>query len=465
MNSMRRFLVISVLSALMLVNFIAALHGYRSSMKEAESLFDQKLSEMAAQFAAMPLPNRVAPPAPDDQQMVFQIFSRDGQLLWRSAHAPAELISDELGFSEHNFNNYRWRTLNYVNSDSGRRVMVAERVDQRYRLAESVILESIVPVVLVLPVAGILIWLIIGHGLKSLGVLASILRRKSPDDFGAIKVDDAPEELMPVIHSVNSMLGRLNASFERERRFSADAAHELRTPISAIKMHLHNVREELPSGSDSLRSLTKDVDRLAHLVEQMLLLHRTTPDHYPAKFESISLPSLARELIAERYADFAGKRQSIELVGDETIVDGDRFALGILLQNLLNNASKYTQQSGRIEVRTERKADGVWLTVADNGPGITEAAQRRVFERFYRLGGDRHSSGVSGCGLGLSIVEHIAELHGAKIIMAKGLDEGQGLSVNIIFPLPLSTKNIAQHGKGSKKINSTKQYSGAGDGL
>ena len=452
MTSLRRFLVISVLSALMLVNFIAALHGYRSSMEEAERLFDQKLSEMAAQFGAMPLPNVESPPSADDEQMVFQIFKADGRLLWRSAHAPAQIISQELGFGEHNFNNYRWRTLSYMNAENGRRVVVAERVDQRYRLAESVILESVVPVVLVLPVAGILIWLIIGHGLNSLGVLAGILRRKSPDDFGAIKVDGAPIELMPVINSVNSMLSRLSASFERERRFSADAAHELRTPISAIKMHLHNVRDELPSGSDSLHSLTKDVDRLAHLVEQMLLLHRTTPDHYPAKFEQITIANLARDAIAERYTDFSAKQQTIELEGDPVTVDGDRFALGIMLQNLLSNASKYTQQGGRIELRTENKVDEVWLTVADNGPGISAEAQIRVFERFYRLGGDRHSSGVSGCGLGLSIVEHIAELHGAKIVMAQGLEK-RGLAVSIVFPASLSAgKNFKTRDKVKKAL-------------
>ena len=452
MTSLRRFLVISVLSALMLVNFIAALHGYRSSMGEAERLFDQKLSEMAAQFGAMPLPNVESPPSADDEQMVFQIFKADGRLLWRSAHAPAQIISQELGFGEHNFNNYRWRTLSYMNAENGRRVVVAERVDQRYRLAESVILESVVPVVLVLPVAGILIWLIIGHGLSSLGVLAGILRSKSPDDFGAIKVDGAPVELLPVINSVNSMLSRLSASFERERRFSADAAHELRTPISAIKMHLHNVRDELPSGSDSLHSLSKDVDRLAHLVEQMLLLHRTTPDHYPAKFEKIAIANLARDIIAERYTDIAAKHQSIELEGDAVTADGDRFALGILLQNLLSNASKYTQQGGRIELRTENKVDEVWLTVADNGPGISAEAQIRVFERFYRLGGDRHSSGVSGCGLGLSIVEHIAELHGAKIVMAQGLEK-RGLAVSIVFPASLSAgKNFKTRDKVKKAL-------------
>ncbi len=452
MTSLRRFLVISVLSALMLVNFIAALHGYRASMLEAESLFDQKLSEMAAQFAAMPLADVESPPSADDEQMVFQIFSVEGKLLWRSIHAPTQIISEKSGFGEHNFNGFRWRTLVYANPDSGQRVVVAERLEQRYHLAESIILESIVPVVLVLPVAGILIWLIIGHGLSSLGVLAGILRRKAPDDFGAIRVDGAPVELLPVIHSINSMLSRLSASFERERRFSADAAHELRTPISAIKMHLHNVRDELPDGSDSLRSLSNDVDRLAHLVEQMLLLHRTTLDHYPAKFEKISLPGLARDTIAERYTDFAGKQQTIELEGDTATVDGDRFALGVLLQNLLSNASKYTQQGGRIALRLETRANEVWLTVADNGPGISAEARSRVFERFYRLGGDRHSSGVSGCGLGLSIVEHISALHGAKIVMATGLDE-RGLAISIVFPISVNeSKNLHISNKSQKPL-------------
>ena len=131
-------------------------------------------------------------------------------------------------------------------------------------------------------------------------------------------------------------------------------------------------------------------------------------------------------------------------------MDGDRFALGILLQNLVNNASKYTQQGGRIELRTEVKSSEVWLTVADNGPGISAEAQSRVFERFYRLGGDRHSSGVSGCGLGLSIVEHIAELHGANIVMATGL-EGRGLAVSIVFPAPLRSDKALPPSAKSKK--------------
>lgn len=434
MNSLRRFLLVSVLSALMLVNFITALHGYRSSMLEAENLFDQKLNAMALQLSSVPLRTTNNAPAPDDESMVFQLFNADGKLAWRSVHAPDQYIAANEGFSENNFNGYRWRTLSYFNFVNGHRIMIAERMDLRYRLAESVILESIVPVVVVLPVAGLLIWLIIGRGLKSLAILAKILRGKAADDLSAVDVGKAPNELVPVIESVNSMLGRLAASFERERRFSADAAHELRTPISAIKIHLHNLLDEYGQDNESLLSLERDVDRLAHLVEQMLLLHRTTPDHYPAKFESFSLAALASEVIATNYADFSKKEQSIELHGDEGRVSGDHFALRIMLQNLLNNACKYTQRGGFIKVVIDTGPESVRLTVSDNGPGISAEVKSRVFERFYRVGGDRHASGSSGCGLGLSIVEHIAELHRASISMSEG-EGGIGLAFTVVFPL------------------------------
>ena len=434
MSSLRRFLIVRILSVLMLVNFIAALHGYKSSMAEAEKLFDQKLTAMALQLSSVPLRSQNNSPAPDNEHMVFQLFNADGKLAWRSVHAPDQYIAANEGFSENNFNGYRWRTLSYFNFVNGHRIMIAERMDLRYRLAERVILESIVPVVVVLPVAALLIWLIVGHGLKSLELLAGILRKKAADDLSVVSIDNTPIELTPVIASMNSLLRRLDDSFERERRFSADAAHELRTPISAIKMHLHNLRDEYPEHNSSLNSLERDVDRLAHLVEQMLLLHRTTPDHYPAKFESLSLAALASEIIATNYADFSKKEQSIELHGDAGRVSGDRFALRIMLQDLLNNAYKYTQRGGFIKVVIDTGPDSVRLTVSDNGPGINAEVKSRVFERFYRVGGDRHASGSSGCGLGLSIVEHIAELHRASISMSEG-EGGIGLAFTVVFPL------------------------------
>ena len=172
---------------------------------------------------------------------------------------------------------------------------------------------------------------------------------------------------------------------------------------------------------------------MAHLVEQMLDLFRTTPEHYPARFERLDLQSLARVTIAEHYAEFAQKNQRVELIGQPEFVLGDRFALGILLKNLLSNASKYTPAAGRVEVCTGLDGARPYLRVDDSGAGITPEEYGRIFERFYRVGGDRHESGAEGCGLGLSIVRHIADLHGAEI--RPGLSKfGRGLSVVVLFP-------------------------------
>lgn len=435
MTSIRVYLLVSLLSTITLVNFLSAVHGYRSSMEEAEKLFDSKLAATAELLASVPLDTDVAVAATaSDKHTAFQILSASGSLLWRSETAPATVMAPlQSGYDNHNFNGFRWRTLAIFSEARQHWVLVAERSDTRYLLAEKIILESVLPVVLALPLAGLLIWLIIGSGLKSLKQLASELRFKRADDLSSLALQNPPQELEPVLDSTNSLLARLSASFDRERRFSSDAAHELRTPISALKLHVHNLRQQMPGDNLSLSNLEQDVERMAHLVEQILALYRTTPDHYPAQFETIDLYTLAREQVAANYALFAERKQTIELQGQPATISGDRFALGILLQNLLSNANKYTPEGGQIELGVEQKADSVLLTVNDSGPGISADQRSRVFERFYRVGGDRHSSGATGCGLGLSIVNHIALLHQARITLGES-PLNHGLSVKLSFP-------------------------------
>lgn len=422
MRSLRRFLLISLLAVLMLSNFVAALHGYRASMTKAEQLLDDKLFDMAGHFLAMPLPDGTSPPV-DEQLQAFQVVDAEGKLRWRSVQMPATALQLPDGFSEYNAGGYRWRMLQRRGGEPLRTVIVAERLDLRYQLAENVIMESVAPVLLVVPIVGLLLWLIVGRGLSSLTRLASLLRGKRSDDFSPVLVERAPEELQPVLDSINQLLQRLDAAFERERRFSADAAHELRTPISAIQIHLHNLRAELSEPSESLDCLSADVSRLAHLVEQLLLLHGTNPEHYPRQWETIDLAALAREVSGACFADIDARQQQLSLRGRGSI-QGDRFALGILVENLLRNANKYSQPGAHIDVLIG-EADGVVsLCVDDSGPGIPEPQLARVRERFYRVGGDRHHSGQSGCGLGLSIVEHIAQLHDAELRLENRAEGG-----------------------------------------
>ncbi|WP_346837677.1 ATP-binding protein [Microbulbifer sp. SAOS-129_SWC] len=440
MKSIRVFLLIALLSTIVLVNFVSAVHGYRASMAEAQQLFDRQMAASARLLAAMPAPQAAPLVVAQTGQQAFQVWSDGGrQLLVRSANAPDQPLGTFAeGYRELNFSGYRWRVLCYFVPQSNRRVLVAERIDLRYALADRVILASVLPILLGIPVAGILIWLVVGRGLRSLRQLAAALRDKRAEDLSPLPLAQPPEELQPVVNSTNALLARLRASFERERRFSADAAHELRTPISAIQVHAHNLQQELqqcqlPQPPESLCQLQSSVERMAHLVEQMLNLYRTTPDHYPMRFEPIDLHRLAQEVIAENYRVFADRNQSIELSGGGASVAGDRFALSILLKNLLSNANKYTPVGGRIEVALQERGERVTLRVDDSGVGLDEAEYQRIFERFYRVGGDRHVTGAAGCGLGLSIVEHIAQLHGASIRLAPS-KFGQGLSVQIEFP-------------------------------
>nr|WP_255771862.1 sensor histidine kinase [Microbulbifer guangxiensis] len=431
------------MSTITLVNFLAALHGYRESMAAAQQLLDRQLAATAALLEKLPL-QQVQSELPADGEVALQLWGEDGQSLLKSANTPGRpMVPLEGGYRETNFGNYRWRVYTHFSPESGRWIQVAERADLRFQLAERVVLESILPTLLALPLAALLIWLVIGRGLSSLRELANALREKRAEDLEPLQVSEPPQELQPVIRSTNALLERLGASFERERRFSADAAHELRTPISAIQVHLHNLERELQDAgladrSGSLGKLRLSVTRMVDLVEQMLTLFRTNPEHYPARLEPLDLQQLAREVIAERYELFSARQQSISLQGTAVGIRGDVFALTVMIGNLLSNAGKYTPERGEILVTTALSDSRGYIQVEDSGPGIPAQERSKIFERFYRVGGDCHASQAEGSGLGLSIVAHIARLHRAEIQLSDSRFD-TGLCVRILFPASSGT--------------------------
>ena len=238
--------------------------------------------------------------------------------------------------------------------------------------------------------------------------------------------------------STNALLARLESSFEREKRFASDAAHELRTPISALKVHLHNLINSDPDDTikqhqKSLEELKDSADRMGHLTEQILTLNRTTPEQFFSHLEPLDLYTLVQNEIVNIYPQAEEARLKLELSGSSTTINGDRFALETLLRNLLGNACKYTPAGGSVTASIEQSADLVTLQIEDSGPGVPEDQYDRLFDRFYRLDGDRHSSGKPGCGLGLAIVKHITDLHRASIELSHSSHE-TGLCVTIRFP-------------------------------
>lgn len=450
MKSIRIFLVVIIIATITLITFATLLHGYRQSMREAQNLFNDQLLQQAELLNNFPYledgQDIVAKTEPiifdsafannhETATLAYQIFRDNKTLIARSSSAPVEPMQKfEENYSENNFNGYRWHTLALHNAGTGIWTIVAGREDVRYELAESVILESVLPIVAALPLMGVLIWLIISFGLKPIQHLAIQLRSKGATDLSPIVLDTVPKELTLLTTSANDLLKRLEASFEREKRFNSDVAHELRTPITALNIHLQNLVEEFDHPPETVSKLKRGVDRMNYLVEQILTLNRTEPDNYMAQFMNVDLFEISRKVVAGSIGRINDKRQYIEFQGESGDIYGDAFALEILVKNLLDNAVKYTPEAGRILIRITNSDDARILQIMDNGPGIPANQHSRVFERFYRVGGDQHESSVIGCGLGLSIVRHITELHDARLELGPS-EFASGLCISIFFPL------------------------------
>ncbi|MBN7798096.1 sensor histidine kinase [Parahaliea mediterranea] len=430
MKSIRASLVAMLVAAFTLVSFLAALLGYRASMDKAEDLLDSQLRYVAEILQAVDTTGAAARAAPDTEGLAFQVW-REGSLVRYSAGLDeAPIVRLETGYGYANFAGFRWRTL--ARSDgAGTWYLVAERADLRYILAERVIMESILPLLTWIPVAAVVIWVLVGWGLRPLRALSEQINRKASDDLSPLSFPDPPTELAPVIRSTDALLARLSSALQRERDFASHAAHELRTPVSGMKVHLHNLSEELPA-HPSLAHLRSDVARMQHLVEQILDLARSQPEQIGRSFVTVDLHHLAERVTASLWPDFTEAGVSLSLAGQACQVHGDEGLLETLLRNLLENACKYGGRGVEVEVFTTDSAQGPVLTVVDSGPGIPPHERERVFSRFYRAV-DSDRKAVSGAGLGLAIVMQIAQLHGATVALGER-EGGAGLSVEITFP-------------------------------
>lgn len=450
MTSIRVFLTLTLLSVVALLNFAAALSGYHRGMVEAQALFNQRMQQHL-DLLNYSLPDllargdiragQVLTPARvpmSGNHLEFQWLRASGELIARTKWMPESAVAPlEAGFRHVNFSGYRWNALIERSDDGGSWFILAERDDQRWRMAESIILPAVYPMLIAVPVLGVIIWWLLGVGLRPVAKLAHDLEQREATDLRPLESDDLPSELRQLAASANALLRRLEASFARERRFSADAAHELRTPLAALRIQCDNLAcHESAAGPTvqiAIAKMQTGLERLGHLIEQILILNRVAPDQFMGRFDAIVLSPLLRRVIAGHGDALESKAIEIELVGDDVDVRGDTFALESMVDNLIGNAIKYTPAGGSIRVRTSRTTHGAVLDVIDNGVGIPAPLRDRVFDRFYRVDGDRHDADVAGCGLGLSIVKQVADLHGARIELHDS-EFGVGLCVRIIFP-------------------------------
>ncbi|MFT5634986.1 MAG: two-component system sensor histidine kinase QseC [Cognaticolwellia sp.] len=444
----RRYLVLMLLSIITLVIFVSAIQGYKASMRKAESVFDNELVSLAQVITAVKLPKGVIT-HPATSNFSYQIVL-DNQVVTRSDNAPNTLINTlNSGFKEANFLGKRWRTYTDKitgNSATNAWVIIAQPLKQRFDLAEDIILSAVTPIILVMPLLALIISLAVRQGLKPLTFLTRALKNKKANDLSPLTVSSSTE-LAPVIETLNELFLRLSLSFEREKQFASDAAHELRTPLSVLKINVYNLQQSFndviladnDKSSTALsvlpfQQLEQSVERMAHVVDQILTLNRTNPEQILAESAVLNLQELLQECISELYPYIASRGHDIQLNSPPLNILGNRFAIGILLKNLIANAAKYTPDNGKILVSCLQEKNKLILRVEDSGPGIAPEEYSRVFDRFYRVGGDSHNSKVIGCGLGLSIVKHIVELHQANISLSRS-KALFGLCVKVVFSM------------------------------
>lgn len=312
-------------------------------------------------------------------------------------------------------------------------IQVAETRNKRETLASRIVSGVLLPQFAIIPIAVVLVYFGLGRGIAPLARLQRMIQRRRPSDLSPISVRGMPEEVLPVINAFNDMMWRLEQNIEIQQRFIADAAHQMRTPLTGLKMQAELALSETDPQSIHrfLHQINDSADRAAHLINQLLALARAEATSEKSHaFEAVDLEDLMPQIV-EEFVPRALARQidlGLERSGWPLTIDGNPVLLRELFKNLIDNALKYTAESGQVTIRL-RASDVATVEVEDTGPGIPEAEREQIFERFYRVLGSR----TSGSGLGLAIVREIAELHQARVTVEGGPD-GSGTLFRVEFP-------------------------------
>lgn len=434
MKSIRRTLTLLLVAAACVVIAIGGFATWRLSLAEADTLFDYQLEQMAMSLRDQAFANALEPDLSEDRfDFVVQVRDANGVRLYVSHPHRALPTNVRLGFSTVETREGRWRVFAEV--VRGQLIEVAQPLGVREARAAQSAVRAVMPLLAVLPLLVAATWWALNLGLAPLERLADAVGRRNPRSLEPISSSGVPVEVQPLVQELNELLARLDAALTVQRTFIADAAHELRTPMTALKLQAQLVER---AGSEAAREaavteLQAGVTRTAHLVSQLLTLARQEPGAADRPMTDVPLAALLREAVENHKVIARDRDQTLEAgaLDDALTVRADAEGLRTMIANLVGNAVRYTPRGGRVGVACGRDVAGrVWLSVTDNGPGIALEQRQRVFDRFYRAD-DASLEDGEGSGLGLAIVKAVADRHGAEI----RLDEapGGGLGVTVTF--------------------------------
>jgi signal transduction histidine kinase len=368
----------------------------------------------------------------EDYVATYQVWSREGTLLHRSVGAPKQAMARNDGeFAQRDVEGRSYRTVAAQSSDGSVRVDIGE--DEQLRWA------SLWPMLRIIGLAQLLIlfwvlavtWLAARGGFRPLVALATQLGRRQPGDLTPLADEKRYRELTPIVDELNSLLARESSRLETERGFLADAAHELRTPLAAVAAQAHLVAHTADAARREAAAveLQQGIDRASHLLSQLLTMARLEAGHSGGAPEVLDVAEFGRQRVALVSALARSRGVAIALDAPESLIARiQRTALGSILDNLVDNATRYTPAGGQVLVRLSAVPEGFTLEVLDDGPGIAPELRTKVFERFYRVPG----SDQPGSGLGLAIVKRFVDTQQASLAIRPGLG-GHGIGFEIRF--------------------------------
>jgi two-component system sensor histidine kinase QseC len=437
-HSLRRRLLRAVSIATLVAWSLTGVFSYQKAQHEAEELMDGHLAQTARLLLALvrdnedhlsDLASRLATVRGTRENIYeppleFQIGRGDGTVLLRSTDAPSLPVLGIAGHSDIERETESWRVLNMVSADGNYRVQVAQSITLRDQAALEIAWQTAYPVVIVLPLLLLLIYFSVRRVLQPLDALAEDVAARTPDTLAPLPERNVPQEVVPLVDALNRLFGRLGATLENERRFTADAAHELRTPLAALKVQTQvaMLSHDPQMRGHALQQIENGVDRATHLVNQLLRLARLDP---MSRLENKQIADL-HSIVGEALAAIRGANPDITQVIIEDLperplsIECDPDLLVIAVRNLIDNAIRYSGLASTIRIFANDDGRTCALNIHDNGPGVPAAIQARLGERFFR---NRETS-IEGNGLGLAIVARIAELHGGRLAAGNHPDGG-----------------------------------------
>ncbi|MEN4919025.1 ATP-binding protein [Achromobacter spanius] len=444
--SLRRRLVSTTLGSSILVGLVSTLIVLAIARKEVNDAYDDWLKEGARLVLALgegSIGRDSGEGKPGDAQpslrLDYQLVSRSGQVLLRGEDAPKRPFVDPDRRGDRYYDvradGEDWRVYVRHHDTLGFSAQVGQELDDRTDLIWDMLESLAWPLVGLWVLLGLINWLLIWRLLKPLERMARGIEAKSPADLSPVADDSQAYEVRSVVAALNRLLGRLDRALEGERRFTADAAHELRTPLAALASRIQVLQrshpaEQAPALAAQLQRLRADMMRATALVENLLQLARLDPQSADAlPRERIAAQALLQDAADACAQGAAARGATITVDVREPELYGNRDALFTALRNLIHNAISYGRRNGQVLVAAERIGQHVALSVSDDGDGVSPADLERLTQRFFRVLG----SDVPGNGLGLSIVARVAEVHRAELRFGPGLN-GRGLGVTLLLP-------------------------------